>query len=263
MKPESAGPTLQRVSSHPVQQVAALPGVAEAVEEARSACAALRWNPALRRREAQVRAEASIEAAHASAALDGAVLPAELVRDFARGSADLPDDPTGRTVLAALRVIAEADRLSASAQLDPPVAAPGVLARLHVAAAAGMVPPEQLGRPRSGDDVTSRLEGVGLLLQAPASAPAAVVAALVHAELATARPFPGGAGLLARGLARAVAVRRGLDPTGIAVWETGLLAAGETGGLAGYAAGDVAGWVRLWCAAVVAAARDPASLRRR
>jgi Fic family protein len=250
-----------------LDRLAVLPGVDEAVAAARDACTELRWHPALRRRTAEARAEATIRAARCSAALDGARYPLDLVRDAARGAAALPDDPTGHVARGALRAVTEAGHLEAAVSRTPAQA----LARLHVAAAAGVVPDDALGRPRAagetpgdggdtpapeGAALSARLADLSGLLEAPAAAPTLVVAAVAHAEVATMRPFVAGNGVVARALARAVVVGRGLDPMGVVVWEAGHLTAGPRYGtaLAAYAAGTpdgVAHWLRHCAQAVV------------
>jgi Fic family protein len=249
-------------------QLVTLPGVGEAVQAAREACTALRWHEALRRRGAEARAEATIRAARCSAALEGARYPVPLIRDVARGATELPDDASGRLAAGALRVLSEARELETTIAGSPAQA----LARLHVVAAAGLLPPEQLGRPRqgleppgdgigepaqapTGSALAARLTGIGDLLAAPATAPALVVAALAHAELITARPFAAGNGLVARAASRAVIVGRGLDPMGVVVWEAAHLDAGPgyAQALLGYASGrpdGVAAWL-IHCADAV------------
>jgi hypothetical protein len=240
--------------------------VPEAVDQAREACTQLRWHPALRRRAAEAHAEAGIRAVRASAALAGARLPVDLVRDVARGAAQFPPDAAGGAALGVLRAHAEADALAPGWERAPLQA----LARLHVVAAAGLVPDAALGRPRlpgevPGDgadllrpdgralpvvdaaEVPGRLAALADVLAAPASVPALVVAALAHAEIATLRPFVAANGVVARALCRALVVGRGLDPSGVAVWEAALLAAGPPYplALAGYAEGSADG-VRAW-----------------
>lgn len=251
-----------------------LPGVEAAVQAARDACTQVRWHEALRRRSAEVRAEATIRAARSSAAIEGARYPTDLVRDVARGAAELPDDASGRLARAALRVLSEARELESTLAAAPSQA----LARLHVAAAAGLVPDEQVGRPRQagetpGDGVgepsdapvgtalTTRLTGITDLLAAPADAPALLVAALVHAEIATARPFVAGNGLVARAAAHAVIIGRGLDPMGVVVWEAAHLDAGPAyfRALNGYTSGRpdaVAAWLVHCADAVVKGAGE-------
>jgi Fic/DOC family len=261
-------------------RLAAMPGVPEAVGEAREACAALRWQPALRRRAAEARAESGVRAVRASAALAGARLPVSLVRDVARGAATFPADAAGRTALGALRAHAEAEALPPGWERAPLQA----LARLHVAAAAGLVPDAALGRPRApseapgdgadlltpsgrplpvvpAEELPARLEALAALVAAPADVPALVVAALASAELATLRPFVTGNGVVARALGRALVVGRGLDPTGVAVWEAALLAAGPPHPLAlarygeGHADG-VRAWLLMFARAVVDGAAE-------
>jgi hypothetical protein len=258
-----------------LDQLIALPGVADAVDAAREACTALRWHQALRRRTAEAAAEASVRAARASAALAGGRFPLDLVRDVARGAAAFPDDAAGRTALGAVRAVAQAEQLGTAWARSPAQA----LARLHVAAQAGLVPDDALGRPRGpgelpgdgadlldatgtpvpapvGRALTARLGALADLLTVAPSTPAPLVAALALAEVATARPFVSGNGVVARALCRAVVVSRGLDPTAVAVWEVALLAAGPRYplALAAYAGGTtdgVAGWLRLFAQAVV------------
>ena len=91
--------------------------------------------------------------------------------------------------------------------------------------------------------------------------PGFVVAAVVHAEVVSVRPFTSGNGLVARALARAVVQSRGLDPTGVAVVEAGHAAQGGPaylGALAAYGTGSrdgVALWLEHCADAMVAAAR--------
>jgi len=258
-----------------LRQLAVLPGVPEAVEAAREACTALRWHQALRRRTAEAAAETTVRAARASAALEGAELPVELVRDQLRGARPLPPDAVGATVAGALRATVEAGRLGEVTRRSPAQA----LARLHTAAAAGLVPEESLGRPRRrgeaprdlggprraappADEVAARLEALAGLLSAEGDVPALVLAAIAHGELLALRPFVAGNGVVARALFRAVVVDRGLDPTGVAVPEAALSTSGlpaYADALAGYAQGTpdgVARWLRFCADAVTAGAAE-------
>ena len=92
-----------------------------------------------------------------------------------------------------------------------------------------------------------RLSGLARALTRPTTAPAIVVAAVVHAELAVLRPFGTANGLVARAAERAVLVARGTDPLGATVPEVGHLelAGSYPEGLREYAAGGPAG-VRDW-----------------
>jgi len=193
-----------------LRQLAVLPGVPDAVEAAREACTALRWHQALRRRTAEAAAETTVRAARASAALEGAELPVALVRDQLRGARPLPPDAVGATVAGALRATVEAGRLGEVTRRSPAQA----LARLHTAAAAGLVPEESLGRPRRrgeaprdlggprrvappADEVAARLEALAGLLSAEGDVPALVLAAIAHGELLALRPFVAGNGVVA------------------------------------------------------------------
>jgi hypothetical protein len=267
-------------ASAALERIAALPGVAAAVDEAREACTRLRWHPALRRKADAARAEAGVRAVQSSAALAGARFPVELVRNVARGVDTFPEDPAGRTALGVLRAHAEAEALPRAWERTPLQA----LARLHVVAAAGLVADDALGRPRltgespgegadlltasgvplpapDAEELPGRLAALSDLLGAPVSVPALVVAGLVHAEIATLRPFVTGNGVVARALCRAIVVGRGLDPTGVVVWESGLLVAGPAGplALAGYGQGSaegVAGWLVVFARAVLDGAAE-------
>ncbi len=260
----------------PLAPLAARLDVAEAVDSARSACLDLRRHPVLRRQGEAAAVEAGVRAARASAALDGARLPLDAVRDAVRGAAPYPSDAAGQTVRGAVRAHAETERFGTLWQRAPMQA----LARLHVAAGAGLVDEAALGRPRlpgeqpqdgqdllaqngstiaavDGEKVGKRLKALGKLLAKPGAAvsPGLLVAAVVHAEVAVLRPFVAANGVVARALCRAVMVGRGVDTTGVVVWEAGLLAMGPRYplSLAEYAGGDedgVAGWVRTFSEAV-------------
>jgi hypothetical protein len=244
-----------------VASLASLPGVSDAVDGARVACTELRWHQALRRRTAEARAESTARAARASAAIEGAELPVAVVRDVLRGARPAPDDAVGRVVSGAVRATVEAGQLGRALATAPLQA----LATLHIAAAAGLVDDDVLGRPRLGDEQPRDLPGPGVppsgdelhqrltalveLLMLPGDVPALVVAALAHGEVMAMRPFVAGNGVVARALFRALVVERGLDPTGVAVPEQAVLATGlpaYASALTGYAGGTpagVAGWL--------------------
>ena len=223
-----------------LERIAALPGVAAAVDEAREACTQLRWHPALRRKADSARAEAGVRAVQSSAALAGARFPLELVRNVARGADTFPEDAAGRTALGALRAHAEAEgcpgagsgRRCRRSRACTWWLRPGWWRTTRSAVRGG--PARSRARERTcsrrpalplpapdAAELAGRLAALGDLLAAPASVPALVVAGLVHAEIATLRPFVTGNGVVARALCRAIVIGRGLDPTGVAVWEAG------------------------------------------
>ena len=256
-----------------------LPGVAEAAEAAREACTRLRFHEALRRRIPEAAAESRVRGSRASAALEGASLPVDVVRDRVRGASPWPQgpDPVDAVVRAATRVTSETESLTGlvfSAPLQ-------VVARLHVAAMSGQLPDDQVGRPRRDGEtvrelvdlgqvlpaavVDARLAALAALLTAPRDGvPVVVLAGLAHAEIATVRPFVRGNGLVARALERVVVRAGGLDPTGVAVPEVGHLGSGTgapayLGALTAYATGGspgVALWLRQCADAVVAGAAE-------
>ena len=256
--------------------LATLPGVPEQTDAAREACTRLRWHEALRRRIPEAAAESRVRGAHASAALEGANLSVEIVRDLMRGAQPWPSDPdpVEQVARGVVQATAETERLGAMLRTAPLQA----LARLHVAAASGLVAPDQLGRPRrpgeecaefvdlgpapDADVVQERLATLVEVLLAGDKAPAVVVAALVHAEIAHVRPFVRGNGAVARAMERAVIQATGLDPTGVVVPEAGHGAQGGPaylGALAAYGTGTpegVALWLGHCCEAIVAGAAE-------
>ena len=231
-----------------------LDGVREAVDGAREACSALRWHEALRRRIPECAAESRIRGARASAALDGAELPVDLVRDLVRGARPWPTqpDPVDVVVRSAVQATVETEHVRAMVVRSPAQA----LARLHVAAGTGLLPADQVGRPRRpgetarefvdlgeappAEEVGARLAGLVDLLGSAGQVPVPLIAALAHAEVCVVRPFVRGNGLVARALERSLVQAAGLDPTGVSVPEAGHLAGGGTaylGGLTAYATG--------------------------
>lgn len=249
----------------------ALPGVAGTIDAAREACTQLRWHQALRRRIPEVAAESRVRGARASAFLEGAEFPVPLVRDVIRGALALDrDGPQEKVLRGAIQVTAATEELR-SVVLTAPAQA---LARLHTAAAASVAPTDQLGRPRLAGETSSelkdlgeppspaeaggRLRGVIDLLGAVEHEPGVLVAAIAHAEIASARPFVQGNGLVARALERLLLQVLGVDPTGVVVSEAGYSRQGGVayqGALAGYATGrpdGVALWLRHYAEAILA-----------
>ncbi len=294
--------------SDPLAVIAELPGVPEAVKEAREAVDRLYRHRVLRRRSPEVSAESALRGARASAALEGVDVPLGTLR-----SGEL-DDPV---VQGSLRVSAELGRLGPAWRTAPRQA----LARLHTVAAAGLVPDAELGRPRAAtvskagsgsasaasdrdpsdsgsvreglagpgegagsvagsaregrapaavldaklgpapgpEETAVRVEGLVNLLTATTSAPALVLAAIVHAELAVLRPFGSADGLVARAAERLTLVEFGLDPKSLAAVEVGHLELPYAEDLRAYLDGTpdgVAHWVRHCASAVVLGVRE-------
>ena len=252
---EASPPTRQPDPTDPLAHLAALPGVADAVERARAAVDGLRGHRVLRRSAERVSSESALRGARASAALAGADLPLDVVRRTVSAGGRLPDAEEA-VVQGALRVAAETGPLQRTWSRAPLQA----VARLHTLAAADLAPPDQLGRPAPA--AAQRMTSLGQLLTSPTTAPALVVAAVVHAELATMGAFPAGAGVVARGAARLTVVTRGLDPTAVSVPEVGHVELGRDVYLAaldGYVTGGpdgIAAWLVHCAEAVVLGARE-------
>lgn len=243
-------------AADPLAHVAGLPGVAESVEEARRAVDALRGHRVLRRSAERVASEAALRGARASAALEGADVPLDVVRRTVSAGGRLPADGEG-VVQGALRVAAEIGPLQPTWRRAPLQA----VARLHTLAASDLVDDiDALGRPAPA--AATRLAALGELLTASSVAPAVVVAAVVHGELATMGAFDSGAGVVARAAARLTLVGRGLDPGSVTAPEVGFVEIGRDthlDALRSYADGGpdgIAAWVRHCAEAVVLGARE-------
>lgn len=205
----------------PLLPLLELPGVTEAVDAARAAIDEVHRHPANRRGWPATAAEASVRAARASAAVAG-------------GAAEIPEggEVSDPVLAGALRVAEALGPLLPTWQRAPLQA----LARLHVLAAADLVPEsqrEQLGRPHASDEVTARLDllaqlvagasgsasGSGSAAGRSTSVPAPVLSAVVHGELLTLAPFGDADGVIARAAARLTVISTGLDPKGLVVPE--------------------------------------------
>jgi len=263
----------------PLAPLAALPGVADALEEAREAIAGVHRHQANRRGWATSAAEASLRAARSSAALAGA--------QVRLGTEGEVEDP----------ILAGALRLSGILHGDGLDHATAVwtraplqqLARMHTLAAAGLVDPDGgenggadgganpggavtegtvggarldlLGRPRAEAGVSERLQGLADLITGGTSVAAPVLAAVVHGELASLRPFGTADGVVARAASRLVSVSTGLDPRGLGVPEVlwNRDRARYESLLAGFATGTADGlgaWILYQCEAIVEGARE-------
>lgn len=226
--------------------------IATAAAKARSAVDELLSHRVLRRRSAEVTAESALRAARASAALDGEHMELERLRGLLIHGTPV-EHPY---VEASVRLHAGLGDLVEVWKHSPSQA----LARLHVLAAAGLAPEDDLGRPRtlplSGSptpiEVAVRLEGMTRFLLDPTVAPAVVVAAIVHGELLALRPFVIANGLVARAASRLTLIARGVDPKACSAPEVGHWELHETypEALEAYEAGDVETWVEHCAAAI-------------
>lgn len=233
--------------SDPLAVIARLPGVEDAVDEARQAVDRLYRHRVLRRASPAVSAESSLRGARASAAIEGVDVALDALRR------DEVHDPV---VQGALRASAELGRLGSTWRRAPRQ----VLARLHSVAAAGLVDESELGRPTASPE---RMNGLFELLETPTKAPALVLAAIVHAELAVVRPFGSADGVVARAAERLTLVEYGLDPKSLAVVEIGHLELPYEEGLEAYRTGTregVARWVRQCASAVTLGVREATAI---
>ena len=240
VRPGAARPGTRPAASDPLAPLLELPGVREAADAARTGIDRLLGHKVLRRESAGVSTESALRGARASAALAGVDVP---LADLRAGEVSDP------VVQGALRGSAG---LGSMVETWP--RAPGqVLARLHVLAAADLVEAAALGRPAS--HAGARLTGLFSLVTGATTVPAAIVAALVHGELAAVAPFGVADGVVARGAGRLTVIARGLDPKAVSVPEVGFAELGREAyaeALAGYASGSeagVAGWLVHCCRA--------------
>ncbi len=238
----------------PWPDLGGLPGVAGAVESARSSVSALRRHPANRQGMRATAAAAAILAARASAAIDGAPL-----------ALDRSDDDgvtiAGPLLGGALRVAAGLAELVPVWRRAPLQA----LARMHLLASAVGADEALVGRPDRADaGVSARLAGLAeMVVRAPWAGP--IKTALVHAELLALASFGEVTGVVARAAGRLEMMADGLDPAGLGVPEVGFLRFGRrySAAAAGYARGDdaaVGEWIVLVCGALVSGAREGRSI---
>jgi len=206
----------------------------------------------LRRTAPDLTGESLLRGAHASAVLEGSSSSLEEIR-AGRG---------GGMARAAVRISTELLGLAPVLAHSPRQA----LARIHSVAGNGVVDSDDLGRPRSRE-AADRLGELSGLLVAETSAPALVVAAVVHAEIASAAPFVSHNGIVARAAERLVLVGRGVDPRSLVVPEVGHLKLQReyVSNLRGYQEGGVPGvqsWL-LYAAEAYAAGTEASPARDR
>ena len=215
----------------PLGGLAALEGVGSAYAAARDGIDVVLRDRGLRRTTPGTTAESLLRGAHASAVLAGSTSTLEDVRAGA-GDAVAQD---------ALRVSTHLLSQASLLRRQPLQ----VLARLHALAAATGAE-ELAGRPADAAGA-ERLQSLGGLLADPAAGPALLVAAVVHAELATSGAFSSHAGIVARAAERLVLVARGVDEKSLVVPEAAhlRLRAAYESNLKGYRDGGPAG-VHAW-----------------
>lgn len=252
-------------------EIAALPGVAPAADQARTAFDSMLWDRSLRSSAEELSRRSAVAGAASSAAIDGIEIDWQVWR--AGQAAD--ETPMGRAAGAVVAMYANLPQIRRTFESAPLQA----LARLH-ALVAVPVTPDDVGRPRTGkpedplrlgtsiapDQVPARLTQLASQIARPTSAPALVVGAVIHGELMTLQPFTYGSGLVSRGVDRLVLSSRGVDPDNWSVPEAGLQAAGRPAyarALRGYAEGtpeSVSEWVQFYCTAMAEGTANIAAL---
>lgn len=218
--------------SDPFLAAARLEGVPSAFAATRDGIDALLRDRGLRRSTPEHTARSLLLGAAATASLEGSEVSAD---ELAAGAGDA-------VARGAVRLSTELLGLLPVWSRSPVQA----IARMHALAAGGTVPDEELGRPVDPAAV-ARLTSLAEMVRAPTEAPGLVVAALVHAEIATVGAFGSANGIVARAAERLVLVAKGVDPASVIVPEHGHAA--EAGGyraaLAAYGGGAPTG-VRQW-----------------
>jgi hypothetical protein len=238
------------VKDDPLARLVSLEGVASGFAAARDGIDVMLRDRGLRRTSPETTAESLLRGAHASAVLEGSSSSLGEVR-ASGGDAIAQDAVRLSTELLALVPVVKQAPLQA-------------FARLHALAAGASLDAEELGRPRSSASA-ERLRRLSDLLLAPTSAPALVVAAFVHADLASSAPFASHNGLVARAAERLILVARGVDEKSLVVPEAGHLAlrAAYESNLRGFREGGQAGahsWL-LYAAEAYAAGAEASPLR--
>jgi hypothetical protein len=222
----------------PLAALLRLEGVPSGFAAARDGIDALLRDRGLRRTSPGQTAESLLVGAHASAVLEGSGSSLDEVR------AGAGDQIAADSVRVSVHLLSLVPTLRTA-----PLQA---FARLHALASGA---PDS-GRPRDAASL-DRVQALGRILSATTAAPALLVAAVVHADLATAAPFPSHNGIVARAAERLVWVARGVDERSVLVPEAGHLAlrAAYESNLRGYRDGGPTGvhaWLRY---AAEAAAR--------
>lgn len=221
------------MTSDPLASLATLEGVPSAFAAARDGVDAVLRDRGLRRTAPDLTAESLLRGAWASAVLEGSGATMDDVRR----------DGGDETARAAVRVSSELLGLVPTLRASPLQA----LARLHALAAVGSLPEHQLGRPRDTGSA-DRLRLLGTRLTGETTAPAMLVAAIVHAEIAAGAPFASHNGVVARAAERLVLVARGVDEKSLLVPEEGhrVLRAQYESNLRAYASAGGSSGVQAW-----------------
>lgn len=239
----------------PLAPLAALPGVAEAADAARSALATVHRHPANRRGWPTTAAESVLRGARASAGVEGASVRLDAESE--------PDEVLSSSLRVAGELTGESLDRAVGVWTRSPLQE---LAHLHLLAASGPgVDPESLGRPRAEAGVAERLQGLAELVTGGTRVPAPILAAVVLGELSGLRPFGSADGIVARAAFRLVGVSTGLDPHCLGVPEVTFYRDPQAhrAALEGFVSGTpdgVAAWILHCCSALENGAREATSI---
>ena len=239
----------------PLSNLIKIESINNAITSALKSIDELNWNRSVRNNKDLIPLARRISG-YASAALEGANMPADPRQD--------PDDsPMGKLSNAALGITAEVDF-----QLTTFLKTPSqTWARLH----SFIDDSEERGRPRTNNDVIdplhlgsplphelieSRMNNLVELITT-SSAPAVLIAAIAHAELATIAPFSKGSQLIARATSRLILQSKNIDQLKLVMPEYGFYKIGRNSyakALMAYQSGSIEGvskWVELHSQALV------------
>ena len=235
-------------TSDPLSKLLTIPGVIADCDATLKAIDELMWNRTVRRHKDALIPYTRRIAGYATAALDGAQMPKDPTME--------PEvSPMGSLSDQGLLITAEADLQRLAFKTEPLK----VLARLHTFVSTQ----DDRGRPRTTNEISDPLrlgslpphevlqerlsQLVNLVNESKVSS--ILVAAIVHAELATLRPFAQGSYLVARASTRLILAARDVDSDGLVMSEYGAFLLGRPAyvqALSGYASGTpqgVGAWV--------------------
>ncbi len=230
-----------------MQQIADVPEIASLCSDTLKRIDELAWNREIRKQDDTFTTYVRRMSGYATAALDGAVMADDPLRE--------PDTSAmGDVANQGLTITAAAD-LQASTFMHSPMQ---VWAFLHSL----IDQSDERGRPRTTEGVQDPLhlgaaipveqmhERLGLLTQAitTTTAPALVVSAIAHAEVAAIRPFSHGSYLVARSSVRLVLAGKHVDDKVLCAPEFGMYSLGRTAyvkALRDYGSGTIEGMIAL------------------
>lgn len=230
-----------------LQQLVQVPAIAEMCSAALKTIDEVQWNRELRKQDDSFTTYIRRMSGYATAALDGAVMADDPMRE--------PDSSAmGDVANQGLGITAAAD-LEATTFMHSPMQ---VWARLHSI----IDQSQERGRPRTGDIAQDPLH-LGAAVPAEimherltqlatiittTQAPAVLVSAIAHAEIATLRPFTQGSYLVARSSVRMILAGKHVDEKVLSSPEFGMYSLGRSAyvnALRAYSTGTVEGICEL------------------